>query len=127
MRRQSRRAELEHHMVETGRRLARLRQVHGWSQARCAQLCRVSRVAWSLWESGQRLLNPYVALPLCEQLGVTLEFLYRGDLGGCDPEIAAQLVGDRPDATPGDENQPDAGGRGLGSLNGVPRAGRAQA
>jgi hypothetical protein len=75
---------------EIGKRLKRLRYAWGYgdSPSRWVEwLGDVSKGQWLFYESGQRWLQPDVAIKLCIKTGVSTDWLYLG-LEGHNPDAA---------------------------------------
>lgn len=80
-----------------GKRLMLLREALGYGgreQARFARLIGCASPRYNQYEKGTRLLTLAVALRLCDQYRVTLDWLYRGDPSGL-PQALAEKVIDR--------------------------------
>lgn len=75
----------------TGRRLKLLREYAGISQARAAEIAQCSQSAVAKWELGQRSADPYAVGRICEQIGVTLDFVFLGKRSGITYSLAEQL------------------------------------
>jgi len=65
-----------------GARLELLFSVCGWDQSQVSRLLSVDQSTVNKWVKGSRLQPVYHMITLCEQSGCTLDFLYRGKLGG---------------------------------------------
>lgn len=62
-----------------GRRLALTRRAFGFTQGEFADPAGMSQPQYSQFEVGKRLLTLPYALQLCDQYGLSLDWLYRGD------------------------------------------------
>lgn len=71
---------------EIAKRLKLLRDALGNTQATMASLAGATPAAWGNYESGIRRIRIDEALRLCSTVGVTLDWIYRGNV--------AQLPGD---------------------------------
>ena len=65
---------------EIGKRLKRLRKALGKTQAEMAELVGISKRAWGLIEKGARRINVGAALRLCDLYGLSLDWIYRGNI-----------------------------------------------
>jgi len=72
---------------QIGERLAFLLKAKGRSAADICRLIDIDVARWSLYKNGQRLLDLEVAARLCDYLGVTLDFLYRGNPQNIDDKL----------------------------------------
>lgn len=61
-----------------GQRLQALRETTGMSKTEFAAFCGFNYTRYVNWETGHRRMLPDEAVVLCEKLGVTLDFIYRG-------------------------------------------------
>ncbi len=52
----------------------------------------VDKSAWTKYEKGQLLPNPYKMLEVCTLFKVSMDYLYRGTLFGVHPDLAIELV-----------------------------------
>ena len=62
-----------------GERLKQAREALGLSQADVCRDAGVSANAYNQWEKGRRLVNFFDAMKLADGLGVSLDWIYRGD------------------------------------------------
>lgn len=76
---------------DVGLRLAITRTIVGKEPAEFCRLYKIKLNTYSQWESGDRLINLDSACYLCEALGITLDWLYRGKLEGL-PWAFAQRI-----------------------------------
>lgn len=70
-----------------------MREALGLSQA---ELCRAIGIApnrWNQFEQGKRRITVDVARRLKKNYGVTLDYIYEGDLSGLPKRIVDELVG----------------------------------
>lgn len=85
-----------------GARLRLLLKVCGWDQSQVARLLSVDQSTVNKWVSGKRLQPVYHLITLCEQSGCTLDFLYRGKLGGLmRDDLQIHLAAASPDLAEG--------------------------
>jgi tRNA (cmo5U34)-methyltransferase len=71
--------------AEIGKRLAAARERLGLSQAEVSRRAKVPANAYNQWERGRRLVNVFDAIRLAGVLGVTLDWIYRGDGASAAP------------------------------------------
>jgi transcriptional regulator with XRE-family HTH domain len=82
-------------------RLRITRLASGMTQAQFCRLTGIGQQAWNNYESGYRPLTIQPALRLCNALGVTLDWLYRGISAGLPFRLAADIQRvDRDERTP---------------------------
>ena len=65
-----------------GERLRWIRETIGWTQAQCAKAAGVDASTWTKYEAGTRLASVSHMARLAGQVGFSLDFLYRGKIGG---------------------------------------------
>ena len=65
-----------------GQRLAWFREVVGWTQVQLARAAGVDQSTWAKWEAGKRLASVSHVARLCDPLGLSLDYVYRGKIGG---------------------------------------------
>lgn len=75
-----------------GDRLRMVRELLGLDQTACAEAVAQLPSTWSRWESGQRTPDTVLLASWCDKVGCSLDFIYRGRIGGTlDPNLAALL------------------------------------
>lgn len=74
-----------------GNRLQMTRLALGKSQADLARVLLISPQRWNNYERGARPIDIEFAIRLCERFGLTLDWLYRGQMGGLPFELAQRL------------------------------------
>lgn len=79
-------------MVQAGRRLRAVREALGWGQERFADEIGVTRTALANWEGGTRLPDVLAMVRLFRKLGVTLEWIYAGEVRHLEYDLAQQLI-----------------------------------
>ena len=79
-------------MIEMGRRLKVTRLALKLTQARLCRLADVNPQAWNNSETGKARLGLDSAIRLCEQTGLTLDWIYRGIKVGLPLEIAEAIA-----------------------------------
>jgi transcriptional regulator with XRE-family HTH domain len=73
-------------------RLRAIMQELGLRYDELGDMCGVTRSVISNWVNCYNLPEVREATALCEKTGITLDWLYRGHLGGMDPKLAARLA-----------------------------------
>lgn len=78
---------------ETGNRLRRLEAASGLNGARLASLTqnRIRQSRWTEYCQGKRLITVEAALELHKLTGVTLDYIYRGDLSGLPQRLISAI------------------------------------
>jgi transcriptional regulator with XRE-family HTH domain len=74
-----------------GNRLQLTRIALGKSQAELARVLLISPQRWNNYERGARPIDIEFAIRLCERFSLTLDWLYRGQMGGLPFELAQRL------------------------------------
>lgn len=78
-------------------RLERLRLAFGLKKVEMARRLRMGQSTWSNWmrgRDGPTRLGVVMAIRVCEEFGVTLDYLYRGKLdGGSSPARRSHQAG----------------------------------
>ncbi len=83
-------------LAATGQRLLATRLALGYeSQLEFAHAAGVSPQAWNNYERGRSRPALEIALALCAQFQLTLDWIYRGDAGGLPHRLARALTPDR--------------------------------
>lgn len=72
-------------------RLTLLRGALDLTQASMADLIGAKPQAWGNYETGERRIRVDEALKLCTALGVTLDWIYRGNMSQLPVELAEKL------------------------------------
>ncbi len=65
--------------IRTGKFLKDMRREKGWTQSEFAEKLGVSEKTVSKWETGRGLPDVSLMLPVCEQLGITVNELLCGE------------------------------------------------
>ena len=65
-------------VVSSGERLKKVRLALGLTQVELCEKLDVKQNAYSAWENGKLLMDPYVASILATKFGVTLDYIYNG-------------------------------------------------
>lgn len=79
-------------IVKIGDRLRAFREALELSQSDLARAISVRANTYNQWENGKRLIDPLVASRLCDQFGVTMDWIYRGNMSSLPQHLAAKLV-----------------------------------
>ena len=77
--------------VAIGRRLALIREIAGLSQVKLSRLLGVSQGTVSAFESGARPPGLKIGNRVCDVLGVTLDYIYRGDTSGLPMRTLSEI------------------------------------
>lgn len=72
-------------------RLLLLRRALGHTQAFMAGLLGSAPQAWANYESGGRLISISLAMKLCAVTGVSLDWIYRGNMAMLPAELAEKI------------------------------------
>ena len=91
---------------EMGARLRLLRAALGLSQVELCRHIGINAAAWNNVETGDNRIGLDNALQLCRTLGVTLDWIYRGDVSGLPQSLAAEIA--RVPKRPGPAKRPRA-------------------
>ena len=80
--------------AEIARRLKLTRLALGYKQPMMSVLAGLSipAQAWSNYENGTRRISLDVAQKLHTNLGITLHWIYRGDMNGLSEDLAAKIA-----------------------------------
>lgn len=81
--------------VEIGARLKATREAFGLNGTAFAKPAGIDQNRYSQYETGKRTLTMTAALALCRVYGLTLDWLFRGDISGLPHAIAIKLTGSR--------------------------------
>lgn len=86
------------YLKEVGARLAWVRVAVGWTQTAIAKMAGVDQSTWTKWERGERLASVAHVAKVCDTFGCTLDFVYRGKIGGLlRRDLELQLVAAHPE------------------------------
>ena len=77
---------------EIGKRLKLLRTALKMSQTALCRLASISPQAWNNAETGDNLLTVPNAVRLCQVTGVTLDWIYRGQIQSALPVIVLEEI-----------------------------------
>jgi transcriptional regulator with XRE-family HTH domain len=83
-----RRAEDELDAKPVGRRLRLTREALRLTQREFAQRCGMATNTYGQYETGARLISPKRAIDLCDAYALTLDWIYRGELGDMPYKLA---------------------------------------
>ena len=78
--------------IEVGRRLKSLRKAFGMKQAALCRLTGISPQAWNNAETGDNLLTVPNAVEVCRVTGVTMDWIYRGQITALPSNLLAALA-----------------------------------
>jgi transcriptional regulator with XRE-family HTH domain len=76
---------------QAGRNLRAAREALGLTQERLASELGMTPHALSQWESGARRINTFGAVILKRRYGITLDWLFAGDLSGLPHDLALSI------------------------------------
>lgn len=92
------------YVAAVGARVAWFREAVGWTQTDLAKLAGVDQSTWTKWEGGKRLASVAHMARVCDALGCTLDYVYRGKVGGLlRRDLELQLVAAHPELVLGAE------------------------
>lgn len=77
--------------LAVGLRLAAVREALGLDQGEVAREVGATRTAVSNWERGDRLADPLAMVRLCDRHGVTMDWIYRNQLGAVAMDLAEKV------------------------------------
>lgn len=77
--------------LAAAQRLVATRKALGLSQQDFAAAMGVGRTAYTNWESAERSIDPHAVARLWEVYGVTLDWIFRGDMSGLRHSLAVRL------------------------------------
>lgn len=72
-------------------RLKSLRLAMGMKQAPWCRLVGISTAAWNNFESGYRRISIDQAIKICSAVGVSLDWIYRGQAGALPFDLAIKI------------------------------------
>lgn len=75
-------------MLATGARIKAIRTLADVSQEDVCRLFKLDQSAWSKWETGKRLADLATMIRFVVRFRASLDFIYRGVLTGCHPDLA---------------------------------------
>jgi DNA-binding XRE family transcriptional regulator len=78
--------------LAVGKRLREWRESTGVKKFPLAKRLGISHQRWFHYESGRNELDLMVALQLCEQEGLTMDYLYRNDYSSLPDKVRAKLL-----------------------------------
>lgn len=78
-------------MLATGARIKAIRTLADISQEDICQIFGLDQSAWSKWERGKRLADLPTMIRFAVRFRASLDFIYRGLLTGCHPDLARLL------------------------------------
>ncbi len=75
-----------------GQRLVASRLALGLKAVDICKTINVQQNTYSQWESGDRLIGPSDSIRLCDRFGLTLDWIYQGDMAGLPHSLATKLL-----------------------------------
>jgi len=78
--------------VEIGKRLKLVREALKMSQTALCRLASISPQAWNNAETGDNLLTVPNAVKLCRVTGVTMDWIYRGQIVSALPAVMLEEI-----------------------------------
>ncbi|MBC7906902.1 MAG: helix-turn-helix transcriptional regulator [Rhodospirillaceae bacterium] len=78
-------------MRAIGARLRLTRKALGLSQDDLADSINVGRTTYTMWEGGQRLADVLAISRMADRYGVSLDWVYRGNMAGLPHVIARRI------------------------------------
>lgn len=78
-------------MLATGARIKAIRVLADVSQEDVCRLFNLDQSAWSKWETGKRLADLATMIRFAVRFRASLDFIYRGVVTGCHPDLARLL------------------------------------
>jgi transcriptional regulator with XRE-family HTH domain len=79
-------------IIEIGARLKATRDALGLTGTEFGNRARIAQNAYSQYETGKRMLTISAAMRLCATYGLTMDWLFRGDVSTLPHSLAAKLV-----------------------------------
>lgn len=67
------------------------------SQSELARVFGTTQSKWSKYESGTTLPDPLAMIEFCYKMRVTMDYIYRGILPGCDHDLSVRLAALHPE------------------------------
>lgn len=90
----------EQYQRGVGKRLRWVREAAGHTQEQAARLVGVEQSAWSKWEMGSRMADPYRMLTFCARYKVSMGYVYQASLVEVHPDLARLLLEAHPELQP---------------------------
>lgn len=78
-------------LVEVGQRLSAARRALGLSARAVCEAINIRPNTYSQWENGKALIDPMAATRLKERYGISLDYLYAGDLSGLPLSLGVKI------------------------------------
>lgn len=91
--------------VPVGKRLAEARTALDKTQKQFAERAGIGTTTYGNYETGERLIPPGAALAVCEAWGLTLDFIYKGEMGDVAYNLGKVIKAKRDLATNSPEPQ----------------------
>lgn len=80
-----------HHRDKIAQRLRATRTALGLNARALCQAVELGESTYSQWERGLRFPEVLQMLPLCDRFGLTLDWIYRGHIGGLSYDLAEKI------------------------------------
>lgn len=95
---QGKRARTSDILKDLGKRLRWAREIIADNQVHmCGLMGGIETSTWNRWERGHRYPDPVAMVRLCDHFGLTMDYLYRGDLRGVREDVAFRLAAYHPE------------------------------
>jgi transcriptional regulator with XRE-family HTH domain len=86
------------HKVDVGRRLRWVRDLIDPNRTRLARQYNEDHTVWEKWERGAAYPDPAVMARFCDDWGVTMDWLYRGEIrASMGEELKERLIAEHPE------------------------------
>ena len=79
-------------LEDIGRRISAARDALDLSQVEVCRNIGVGETTWNNWEHGKRKPDPIAMVRFANAYGVTLDWIYRGDLAGLPGRILTRII-----------------------------------
>ncbi len=79
--------------LEIGARAGRVRKALGLSQVDLCKRLGFNPPTWNNFETGRRVLRYYMIVAFCDEFGVTMDWIFRGDPSGLKFGLAQKMFG----------------------------------
>lgn len=96
-------------MKQIGQRLRWVREALGLTQEAMAEHVGVHQTAWSMYERGRRMPDPFAMVRLCGKLRISREYLLEGTLDEVEPKLAIRIAARHPELVPPIDKAKDKG------------------
>ena len=82
---------------DVGKRLRWVREQAGLNQTQVGDLLGCSQQAVTDYETAGRDADPYLMVRFCARFHVTMDYIFRADISGCDPVLVVALLQSNPE------------------------------